>query len=245
MAVPRQALPDDHAGEYVERGEQGGGAVALVVMGHGAGTSLLHGQARLGAVEGLDLGLLVDAQHDGLIRWVQVEADDVDQLLLEVRVVRELEGLDQMGFQAPSRPHPLHSGGAHALGLGHRAAAPVGLARGVVCGVAVTIADTFAAGIVGFRPRPYFTFPNFFNPSSSKRERHDVTLLAATPSSQAIAVFAAPSAASSSALARVTSRCGAVCDLASFSRMSRWPAVIVNAGLGGRMRHSTTIIGYL
>ena len=33
MPVPRQALADDHAGQHVERGEQGGGAVALVVVG--------------------------------------------------------------------------------------------------------------------------------------------------------------------------------------------------------------------
>ena len=34
MPVPRHALADDHAGQHVERGEQGGGAVALVVVGH-------------------------------------------------------------------------------------------------------------------------------------------------------------------------------------------------------------------
>ena len=34
MAVPGQALPDDLAGQHVQRGEQGGGAVALVVVGH-------------------------------------------------------------------------------------------------------------------------------------------------------------------------------------------------------------------
>ena len=86
---------------------------------------------------------------------------------------------------------------------------------GFSCSDASTIAATLSSGIVGLRPRPDFTFPNFFNPSSSKRARHELTLLAETPSSQAIAVFAAPFPASSSALARVTSRCGAVCDLAS------------------------------
>jgi hypothetical protein len=33
MPVPRHALADDHAGQHVQRGEQGGGAVALVVVG--------------------------------------------------------------------------------------------------------------------------------------------------------------------------------------------------------------------
>ena len=46
--------------------------MALVIMGHGSGTALLHGQTRLGAVERLDLGLLVDRQHDGTFRRVEI-----------------------------------------------------------------------------------------------------------------------------------------------------------------------------
>ena len=46
--------------EHVERGEQGGRAVALVVVGHGPAFSGLQRQAGLGAVERLDLALLVD-----------------------------------------------------------------------------------------------------------------------------------------------------------------------------------------
>ena len=55
MSMPRHAGADDSAVQHVQCREQGGGAVALVVMGHGTGTPLLHGQSRLGAVEGLDL----------------------------------------------------------------------------------------------------------------------------------------------------------------------------------------------
>ena len=45
MPVLRRALADDHAGQHVQRGEQGGGAVALVVVGHRAGATFLHRQA--------------------------------------------------------------------------------------------------------------------------------------------------------------------------------------------------------
>jgi hypothetical protein len=45
----------------------------------------------LGAVEGLDLALLVHAQHDGPIRRRHVQADDVANLLDEEWVGRELE----------------------------------------------------------------------------------------------------------------------------------------------------------
>jgi dihydroxyacetone kinase len=77
MAVALHVAADDGAVEHVERGEQRGRAVALVVMGHGAGAALLHRQAGLGAVERLDLALLVDRQHDGMGRRIDVEADDV------------------------------------------------------------------------------------------------------------------------------------------------------------------------
>ena len=55
MPVALHAAAEHGAVEHVEGGEQGGGAVALVVVGHGAGAALLHGQAGLGAVERLDL----------------------------------------------------------------------------------------------------------------------------------------------------------------------------------------------
>ena len=68
MSVALHAAADDGAVEDVEGGEQGGRAVALVVVGHGAGAALLHGQAGLGAVERLDLRLLIDRQHHGMRR---------------------------------------------------------------------------------------------------------------------------------------------------------------------------------
>ena len=59
VPVARHALADHRAVEDVERGEQGGGAMALVVVGHGAEATGLHRQARLGAVERLDLRFYV------------------------------------------------------------------------------------------------------------------------------------------------------------------------------------------
>ena len=85
VAVALHVAADDGAVEHVERGEQGGGAVALVVVGHGAEPALLHRQAGLGAVERLDLALLVDRQHDGVRRRIDIEPDDVAQLVDEVR----------------------------------------------------------------------------------------------------------------------------------------------------------------
>ena len=55
VAVLGHAGSDHRAVERVERGEQGGCAVAFVVVGHGPAASLFQGQAGLGAVEGLNL----------------------------------------------------------------------------------------------------------------------------------------------------------------------------------------------
>src|SRR6516225_8523846 len=55
MAVTLHAAADDLAFQHVERGEQGGCAVPLVVMGHRSAAALFHRQARLGAVKRLDL----------------------------------------------------------------------------------------------------------------------------------------------------------------------------------------------
>jgi hypothetical protein len=62
-----------------ERGEQRGGPVALVVVRHSAPAPALEGQAGLGAVEGLDLALLVRAQDDGVFGRVQVQAQLVER----------------------------------------------------------------------------------------------------------------------------------------------------------------------
>ena len=68
VEVALHAAPDDFAFQDIEGGEQGGGAVALVVVGHGGAASFLHRQTGLGATQGLDLALLVEAEHDG-VRW--------------------------------------------------------------------------------------------------------------------------------------------------------------------------------
>jgi len=66
---------DNGAIEDIEGGQQGGGAMASVVMGHGAGTARLHWQAGLGAIESLDLALFVERQDHRMGRRIDVEAE--------------------------------------------------------------------------------------------------------------------------------------------------------------------------
>ena len=63
--------------EHVESSEQRGRAVALVIMGHRPAAAGLQRQAQLGAVERLDLRFLIEAEHDGVRRRVDIEPNDV------------------------------------------------------------------------------------------------------------------------------------------------------------------------
>ncbi len=68
VPVALHVAADHGAVEDVERGEQGGSAVALVVVRHGRAATALQRQTRLGAIERLDLALFIDRQHDGVSR---------------------------------------------------------------------------------------------------------------------------------------------------------------------------------
>ena len=74
---------EDLAGGEVHRREQVDRAVAFVVVGHRAGPARLHRQRGLGAIQRLALGFLVEAEHHRPRRRVEIQADDIDQLLLE------------------------------------------------------------------------------------------------------------------------------------------------------------------
>jgi hypothetical protein len=60
----------------------------------------------LGALEGLELGLLVHAQHDRAVGWVQVEPGDVMDLGGQFPVGGELERPDAPGLDAVLAPDP-------------------------------------------------------------------------------------------------------------------------------------------
>ncbi len=76
MPVALHAAADDLALKDIEGGKQGGGAVALVIVGHRGAAPFFHRQTGLGSVERLDLALLVDAEDHGMGRRIDVEAND-------------------------------------------------------------------------------------------------------------------------------------------------------------------------
>ena len=73
VPVPWLAQAGDLAGSDLERGEQRGGSVSYVVVGALLGLPGLHRQCLLGPVQGLDLGFLVNAEHDRVLRRIQIQ----------------------------------------------------------------------------------------------------------------------------------------------------------------------------
>ena len=126
MPVAGHATADDLAFEHAEGGEQGRGAVALVVVGHGRALAALDRQTRLGAVEGLDLALFVYGNHHRVTRRVHVEADDVLEPGRELGIGRALEGPDPMRLQIVRLPDALDGAQRQVHGLGHGPAGPMG-----------------------------------------------------------------------------------------------------------------------
>ncbi len=128
-AVPSEALADDPPSCDIQGSEQRRRPVADVVVRpllDGAGSQREH---RLRPFEGLDLGLLVDTEHEGLVRRIHVQADDVPDLVDEERVVGELERLTPMRLQRERSPHAGDRALAQTGRVGHRSGRPV---RGVL-----------------------------------------------------------------------------------------------------------------
>ena len=104
--------------EHVEGGEQGGGAVALVVVGHGAARLFFMGRPGWVRSSAWICDFSSTTAH-GMGRRVDIEADDVLELGHELGIVRELEAADAVRRQAVRLPDALHRGHADAGRLGH------------------------------------------------------------------------------------------------------------------------------
>ena len=87
---------------------------------------LLQRQAGLGSIEGLDLALLVEREHDGVGRRVDVEPDHVLELGDELRVGGQLELPHPVRLETVGAPDALHRADRDADRLRHHGRGPVG-----------------------------------------------------------------------------------------------------------------------
>lgn len=93
MGVPSMAAAPDLAGCHVQGGKERYGAMAEVVMGMPLSPPEAHRQDRLGALQGLDLALLVHAEDHRVLRRALIKPDHVADLSHKKRIGGEGDGL--------------------------------------------------------------------------------------------------------------------------------------------------------
>ena len=126
VPMARQARGDDRALRDMQGGKECGGAMPLVIVRHRAAATGLQGQAGLRAIQGLDLTFFIHAQDHGMLGRVQIQTHHILQLVLEVRILAELEGPDPVGLQTMGGPDPMHEGGIRTQMPRQGAGRPVG-----------------------------------------------------------------------------------------------------------------------
>ena len=191
------------AGAGVERSEQAECAVALLFETVALGSSWRQRQHPVLAVECLDRRLLVHAEH-GSVRWrVQVQADHVGRLGLEVRVAGDPVGVLPVRPHAVLAPDALHGRERHVAEFGCQlAAAPV---RRAVAGVCLSVrfrtrASSLATGVLGARPGCKDTNPT--SPCVSNARAHFETNSSLQASSLRMSTRRSPSLQSKTHRAR-------------------------------------------
>ena len=72
------------------------------------GASRRERQNRIEPIQGLDGGFLIDAEHRGMLRRPQIQADNVGGFAFELGIVAGHITLQAMGLQARFFPNPMH-----------------------------------------------------------------------------------------------------------------------------------------
>lgn len=106
--VSRGGLAQHLAGLGVEGCVQRQRAMPVVLEAVALGTPRRQRQHRVFAVQGLDRGLLVHAEHGRMLRRVQVQADNVSGLGLELRIVGSQIALKPMRLELVLGPDARH-----------------------------------------------------------------------------------------------------------------------------------------
>ena len=179
-----------------------------------------HRQHRPGPVQGLDLRILIGADHDGVLRRCrQVRAHDVADFRFELRVGREREAFGAVRLQAEFAPQDRDRVVADADAL--RLAQPVRQPPADQCvtpwarsesggGVtgAARISHTTSSVSTRRGPPGRGASSSPASPHSAYWRRHLITVSSAHPARSAICEPVRPLAASSTIRARSTTRAG-------------------------------------
>src|SRR5215813_6012479 len=199
-----------------------------------------HRQQWLRAIQRLDLRLLIGTQHEGAVRRIQVEPDDIAHLLHKERVLRKLEGFRPMRLQAEGAPDATDRALAQPAAGCHRPGTPVrGVAR-LASSVSVTICSTCPSLMWRGAPgRGSSSKPS--RRAARNRLRHLPTVCLVSRSSCATRVLVCPRAHANTTRARCANACAVVGRRAQRSNMSRSSSVSVNIGMGRPMAMSVLL----
>ena len=113
----------------IQRREQRRRAVANVVVRLSSRDARAHRQQGTRAIQGLDLTLFVEAEHQRVIRRIEIQPDDVADLLHKLRIRRELERVDPMRLQTKRAPDARDGRFRETRDVRHAARGPLGRVR--------------------------------------------------------------------------------------------------------------------
>lgn len=91
-AAIRLQCTSDLSGSDLQRGEKCCRSMSVLVNGPFINVAHPHWQQPCCAVQSLDLGFLVHTQHDSVLRWIQIQPNDVGNFSHELRVGGKFEG---------------------------------------------------------------------------------------------------------------------------------------------------------
>ena len=96
-----------------------------VIVGALLGLPRLHRQRLLGPIQRLNLGLLIDAEHDRVLGRVQIRPDNVGDLGDQLGIGRELERFGPPRLHPVMPPGPQHRRGIHPQMIGQQPRRPM------------------------------------------------------------------------------------------------------------------------
>ena len=194
------------------------------VCSHGSrfGTTRLHRQRRLRAVQRLTLGLFVEAKHHCPRRRNQIQPNEIDELLLKAWVSADFERLDLPRLEVVVGPNLGNGVLADPDAVGQRPCAPV--RRPVGGTLSMGQPQHFLDGARWYarlEPAAFAIRPTAPIPRSANRERQRRTVSESTPQRRTISSLATPSLAHNSPRTCATCRCGNDVEAAIRSNSTR------------------------
>src|SRR6202453_4047246 len=149
LTVATVTLANDFASGHSQGCEERCRAMAFIIVGVSLSLSRPQRQQGLSAIQSLDLRFFIDAQDDGLIGRIQIQANPIANLFDKERIGGQLECIRAVWLEAKSAPDTPNGLAREPCGIGHATRAPVG--GGLRLALQGLRDDLFDAGI-GDRP---------------------------------------------------------------------------------------------